>query len=203
MRAEYAVTPALSVSFQRYRYPASGSVDGLPRSAGAAPLQVSGPGRLIVASPAGEALWIGLIPEPAAPASLVTVLAVLLCGRRVDAVSGRPAPDSAVGPQRAPGPAATTGWQPDRVRVPPQFELTGIGRGDGTWWALGREPEPGGAPPCRRLVLSVRPAARAPGDGSPTVVRVDLVTVAVFTAATGLPVAPLDDDGSYQGHRLP
>jgi hypothetical protein len=215
---EHAVTAALTVSFQRYPYPPSGRVEALPRSRGALPLAVAGPGRLLLACPAGEAFWVGLLASPQGPSSLVAVTARLASGERVDLATGAaPAPD----PGR------------DGFTVPPRFAVEGIARGGGGWWALAREAPAPPAPACAGLELLVwtgppgaagprprgpgpqhapagptgprppAPAAGAPA-GPPVTLQVELVDPARFEAAGGerLP-EPVEDEGTYRGWRLP
>lgn len=71
---EVPIGPALVVSFQRYRCPASGLVDATVASCGAVPVLAPGPGLLLVPCPDGEALWIGLLPAGAG--GVVTVRAL-------------------------------------------------------------------------------------------------------------------------------
>jgi hypothetical protein len=213
---EHAVTAALTVSFQRYPSPPSGWVEALPRSRGALPLALAAPGRLLLACPAGEACWIGLVAGPAGPSSLVAVAAELASGERVDLATG----------------AAPARDRPrDGFAVPPRFAVEGIARRDGGWWALTREP-PAAAPACAALELLVwtGPAAAAappergprpqhdlggPGGrppaagagmpaGPPAMLRVDLVDPDRFEAAggPGLP-EPAGDEATYRGWRLP
>jgi hypothetical protein len=140
MRYEYAAAPGLSVSFQRYPYPASGSVGSLPDSRGALPLHETGPGWLLLPSPAEEAFWIGLIAEPTGPACHLHVVVSPASG---DAITG-----------------AVVAWAGGgRLAVPPAHALTGVARGDGTWWTLSREPPGAVGPACRALDLLVRSAA--------------------------------------------
>jgi hypothetical protein len=90
---EHAVTDALTVSFQRYPYPPSGWVETLPRSRGALPLALAAPGHLLLACPAGEAFWIGLVATGGRErSSRVGVVARLGSGERVDLATGA-APD--------------------------------------------------------------------------------------------------------------
>jgi hypothetical protein len=219
--AEHAVTAALAVSFQRYPYPPSGRVEALPRSRGALPLAVTAPDRLLLACPAGEAFWVGLVATPGAPSSRVAVVARLASGERVDLATGAaPATDPA----------------PGAFPVPPRFAVEGIARPDGGWWALTLAPPEPAAPACAGLELAVwtgppapapagsgrprplhdptgpsgpasrpppPPAAGAPA-GPPAVLGVDLVDAAGFEAATGRrPPGPAGDDATYGGWRLP
>lgn len=71
---EVPVGPALVVSFQRYRCPASGLVDAPAASCGALPVLTPGAGVLLVPCPDGEALWIGLLPGGAGAAVTVQAL---------------------------------------------------------------------------------------------------------------------------------
>jgi hypothetical protein len=215
---EHPVTAALTVSFQRYPCPPSGWVEALPRSRGALPLAVAAPGRLLLACPAGEACWIGLVAGPQGPSSLVAVAAELASGERVDLATGA-----------SPGRDRPR----DGFAVPPRFAVEGIARRDGGWWALTREPTAPPAPACAALELLVwtgpaapaappergprpqhgpggpvgrpRPAA-GPGApaGPPAVLRVDLVDPARFEAAGGprLP-EPADEEATYRDWRLP
>jgi hypothetical protein len=215
---EHAVTAALTVSFQRYPCPPSGWVEALPRSRGALPLAVATPGRLLLACPAGEACWIGLVASPGGPSSLVAVAAELASGKRVDLATG-------VAPARD--------RRRDGFAVPPRFAVEGVARRDGGWWALTREPPPP-APACaalERLVWTWPPAAAAPPErgprpqhdlggpggppppaagaagppaGPPALLRVDLVAPDRVETAGGprLPEAA-DEEETYGGWRLP
>ena len=188
---EHAVTPALTVSFQRYPRPPSGWVETLPRSRGALPLVEAGPGRLLVGCPAGEAFWVGLVATRRGWSSRVGAAARLASGERVDLATGEPL-----------GPA---GDRPSgRFAVPPRFAVEGIARPDGGWWALARS---GPGPACAGLELAVwtvaSPAAPPP-TGPPALVEVELVDAAGFEAATGRPLPPpAGEEETYGGWRLP
>jgi hypothetical protein len=224
---EHTVTPALTVSFQRYPYPPSGWVETLPRSRGALPLALTAPDHLLLPSPPGEAFWIGLVATARGPSSRVGVVATLASGKRVDLATGE-----RVDPARGGGPAG--GRPPGGFVVPPRFAVEGIARQDGGWWALALEAPGPAAPACAGLELAVwtgPPAAAGPGGprplhdpsdpvgptgrpppppadeaptGPPIVVRVELVDAAGFEAAGGqhLP-RPSDDEETYGGWRLP
>jgi hypothetical protein len=110
------VAEGLGVSFQRYPYPPSGTINALPRSCGALPILRGGPDELLVPCPAGEALWIGLVRSPGIDAAWQV---------RVVTTTGAPVPVEAL------------------VDVPPAVAVPGLPRGDGTWWALAREAAPG------------------------------------------------------------
>jgi hypothetical protein len=114
-------------------------VDSLASSLGALAMVVTAPGRLVLPSPAGEAFWIGLVPEAGGRSADVALAAVLDSGDMVDLLTG--APPAGAG---------------QRVRVPPWRGIPGVPRGDGTWWALAHERG------VRALVLSSgpEPAAR-------------------------------------------
>jgi hypothetical protein len=121
---EFAVTPELSVSFQRYPYPADGRVSALPRSCGALPLVEAAPRMIAVPSPPGEAFWVGLVRPPRRPRAAAHVVAVLRSGDRIELTR-------------------TAGsW------------LTGVPRADGTWWALARDPPLAGVPACSGLEVA-------------------------------------------------
>src|SRR4051812_20731903 len=85
---ELLLAPALSISFQRYPYPASGLVTNLPTSYGALPVLADAPGHCVLPCPDGEAFWIGLIPEEAGRAEVVRVLATVASGDQLDVVTG-------------------------------------------------------------------------------------------------------------------
>ena len=181
---EHAVTDALTVSFQRYPYPPSGWVESLPRSRGALPLAVAAPGRLLLACPAGEAFWVGLVAGPGGPPSLVAVAAGLASGERLDLATG-----AAPGPDR----------RRDGLAVPPRFAVEGVARPEGGWWALAREAT-APAPACATLELLVWTGS----PGPPVVVRFELVDPDRFEAAGGPPVPePAGDEEIYRGWRLP
>lgn len=172
---EYALTPALSVSFQRYPCPASGSVTGLARSWGALPLLSGGPGRLVLPCPAGEAFWIGLVATGTGPLPRLGVHVVTATGDRLDALTGGPAPDSG-----------------DLAAAPPHG-LPGIVRPDGTWWVFTRDPVGSQVPVCREI--GVRTAGAE--------VRVDVVGTDEFVTRGGAEVPTLDETQTYRGWRLP
>lgn len=247
---EYAVTDALTVSFQRYPSPSSGWVETLPRSRGALPLALAAPGHLLLACPAGEAFWIGLVATGGRErSSRVGVVARLASGERVDLATGT-APDPAT-TGTAPPPAS--GVPRPGFEVPPRFAVEGIARQGGGWWALalaapgpaapacvGLEmavwtgpaapperrgvprplhdptqpidptnptgqpsPPPGGMPPAGPAAGPAPPPAQVPA-GPPVLVRVELVDVGGFEAATGRRVpGPVGDDAGYGGWRLP
>jgi hypothetical protein len=165
---EHAVTPALTVSFQRYPYPPSGWLETLPRSRGALPLAVPAPDHLLLPCPSGEAFWIGLVATARGPSSRVGVVARLASGERVDLETGAPpATGTGAAPATAPGPAG--GPLRPGFAVPPRFAVEGIARQDGGWWALALEAPGPGAPACAGLELAVwtGPAAGPAAGGGP------------------------------------
>jgi hypothetical protein len=221
---EHAVTDALTVSFQRYPYPPAGWLEALPRSRGALPLALAAPGRLLLACPAGEAFWIGLVATRRQErSSRVGVVARLASGERADLATGAEPADG------LPRPAFS---------VPPRVGVEGIVRRDGGWWALALAASGPQAAACVGLELAVwtgpavapqgrsgphplhdpagpatptgpaggpprHPDTEAPA-GPPVLVRVELVDAAGFEAATGRRVpAPVADDATYGGWRLP
>jgi hypothetical protein len=213
---ELAVAPDLSISFQRYPYPASGWVGAVPRSWGALPFIAAAPGELILPSPSGEAFWIGLVSPPGARSYLLRVVVSLSSGQRVDVVTGT-----------APDPGSGRGG----IVMPPRFAVEGIARPDGTWWALAREALAVGAPACRGVDLSASPGppvSGRPADslrlhdagemsdrprgpsaapvwdaGASVSVHVDVTDPASFEALSREHVPPLDPDAVYGGWRLP
>jgi hypothetical protein len=180
---EHAVTDALTVSFQRYPYPPSGWVQTLPRSRGALPLALAAPGHLLLACPAGEAFWIGLVATGGRErSSRVGVVARLASGDRVDLATGTaPAPTGAA-PPPAGGATAASGPPRPGFEVPPRFAVEGIARRGGGWWAL---------------------ALAAPGPTAPACVLLEL---AAWTGPTAAPArrggpSPLHDP-SHPGDRI-
>jgi hypothetical protein len=157
---EHAVTPALTVSFQRYPYPPSGWLETLPRSRGALPLAVPAPDHLLLPCPSGEAFWIGLVATARGPSSRVGVVARLASGDRVDLETGAP-------PATSPAPGPAGGPLRPGFAVPPRFAVEGIARQDGGWWALALEAPGPGAPACAGLELAVwtGPAVAGPAEG--------------------------------------
>jgi hypothetical protein len=152
---EHAVTDALTVSFQRYPYPPSGWVEALPRSRGALPLALAAPDRLLLACPAGEALWIGLVATRRQErSSRVGVVARLASGERVDLATGAEPADGLPRPAFA---------------VPPRVGVEGLARQDGGWWALALAASGPQAPACVGLELAVwtGPAAARQGRSGP------------------------------------
>ena len=218
---EFAVTPALAVSFQRYPHPPSGFLSALPRSWGALPVVAVGPRHLVLPSPAREALWIGLIPTGGERSSRVRILASLRSGERVDAVTGAVADD-----------VALTGL--GEILAPPRYAVEGIFRADATWWAFARDTLGTGAPACDGLDLMVatRTLAATSGptadprrqheptgasgpqtpaestldigdSGATASLHVDLLEAAEFEKVSGTQLPPLDPTATYDGRRLP
>ncbi len=220
---EYALTPSLFVSFQRYPYPAAGLVTALATSWGALPFLRSAPGQLVLPCPDGEAFWIGLVPSPAGQQHRLRVLVSTTSGDRVDALTGALAND--------PEPAGM-----DDLLAPPRHGIPGIFRGDGSWWAFARHTDETPAPGCREIELRCRsagtaaPASQSAGPGrqhagpgypfspaepgprksSPPVeagetfsVRVDVVEPEHFHVLGGPRVPPLDESNRYGSWRLP
>lgn len=224
---EYALTPSLSVSFQRYPYPPAGIVTVLPRSWGALPFLLSAPQQLVLTCPDGEAFWIGLIPSPDGPRYRLRVLVSIAADGRVDALTG----------------AAADEVQPVDDDMAPQHAIRGIFVGDGRWWAFARDTGDTPGPGCLEIELLCQSAETAkpvrqtndpgrqyagPGNGdeshpSPSAsesyspapspphvnpqgtssVRVQVVEPEHFEALGGLRVEPLHEDNQYGGWRLP
>lgn len=224
---EHAVTAALTVSFQRYPYPPSGWVETLPRSRGALPLAAVAPDRLLLACPPGEAFWVGLVATRPGWSSRVGVVARLASGERVDLATGaapaggRPGGGFAVPPRFAVEGIARPdgGWWPLALEAPgPAPACTGLELA--VWTAPpaaqapGEPGEPGRPRPLHdpadatgRAPSAFGPAGparpSAPAD-PPAVLRVDLVDLARFEAATGRRVPPPSgEEQTYGGWRLP
>jgi len=229
---EYALTPALSISFQRYPYPPGGFVTALPTSWGALPFLLSAPRQLILPSPDGEAFWIGLVPSPAGRQHVVRVLVSTADRGRIDALTGTPADDNE--------PSTGAG----NLLAPPRHGIAGILRSDRSWWAFARDTGDTPAPACRGIELLCRPVTTAgpvprtsdpgrqhagpgypppppeslPSQASPPdaraddalsvpgntwSVRVDLVQPGNFLAFGGPEVPALEEANRYGGWRLP
>jgi hypothetical protein len=222
---EYALTPSMSISFQRFPYPPTGLVTALPTSWGALPLLHSAPGKLVLPCPQGEAFWIGLVPSGHAQNRL-RVIVSLASEHRVDALTGAPADD--VRPA-------------DRNDVAaPRNGIPGIFRGDGSWWAFARDTGATTGPGCREIEMlcrsagtteplretndpgrqhagpghrdesnrppapESRPSVTSPADrGSSSTVEVDIVGPEDFYALSGMRVQPLQEANHYGGWRLP
>jgi hypothetical protein len=216
---DYALTPSLFVSFQRYPYPAAGFVTALATSCGALPFLPSAPGQLVLPCPDQEAFWIGLVPSPAGQQYRLRVLVSTTSGDRVDALTG--------GPVNDPEPAFI-----DDLPAPPRHGVPGIFRGDGSWWAFARDTGETLAPACREIELRCRsapiprsagpgrqyggpgypfpPAEPRPGKSPPPVeagetfsVRVEIVEPEHFHRLGGGRLPPLDESNRYGGWRLP
>lgn len=221
---EYGLTRSLSVSFQRYPYPAAGVVTSLPSSFGALPLLLRAPRQLVLPCPDGEAFWIGLVTSPAGPQHRLRVLVSTTSGDRVDALTGASADgiDSA-GIEDLP--------------APPRHGVPGILRDAARWWAFARDTGETHAPACREIELHCRSAGTAEpvcqaagpsrqhaGPGSPfpppesrppkaspppleadetSSVRVDVVDPEHFQALCSLRLPPLNEANRYGGWRLP
>ncbi len=169
----------LALSFQRHPCPGSGVLRDRPRSWGVLPVQRTGAAELHVPVPAGEAVWVGVVAAHGSPGTPVQVTAVLEPGGRVDALTGRPAdPDG--------GSAAV---------VPPLLTVSGVPRGDGTWWALTRAAPSAGAPACAGLEIRT-------GGAPAQLLRVRLVDPAALPSLATA-IEPLDPAAPYQGRRLP
>jgi hypothetical protein len=225
---EYALTPSLSLSFQRYPYPPGGVVTALPRSRGALPFLLTAPQQLVLPCPDGEAFWIGLVPSPDGRRYGLRVLVSIASDGRVDALTGaaaaeiRPAGDEELAPRHG---------------------IPGIFRGEGRWWAFARDTGDTPGPACLEIELLCQPAETAqpvrqtnhlgrqhagpgnsdqshppplpPESGPPapspphvnpqrTVsVRIQVVEPDHFEALGGSRVEPLDEDNRYGGWRLP
>jgi hypothetical protein len=177
---EYKLTPHLSVSFQRYRYPDHGIVYAAPASLGTLPFCAGSEG-LTVPSPAGEAIWIGLLSRsvPSEPL-LVGMLATAADGQHLDAVGG--------GAAEGTTPLA---W----LRVPEMRQLLGISHHDDGWWALAREAAFVGAPSCVSLTLLARP--ERPRHAAAVVVPIQLADPAAFESICHTRVPPLRQDSAY------
>jgi hypothetical protein len=229
---EYALTPSLSISFQRYPYPTEGFVTALPTSWGALPFLLSTPRQLILPSPDGEAFWIGLVPSPAGSQHLLRVLVSMADGGRIDALTGTPADDNQ--------PSTSV----ENLLTPPRHGIPGIFRSDGSWWAFARDTSDTPAPACRgiellcRVVTTAGPVPRTnhsgrqhagPGypppppeslpsqasphnidadhalsaQGNTWSVQVDLVQPGNFRAFGGTEVPTLEETNRYDGWRLP
>jgi hypothetical protein len=225
---EYALTPSLSLSFQRYPYPPAGVVTVLPRSWGALPFLLSAPHQLVLTCPDGEAFWIGLIPSPDGPRYRLRVLVSIASVGRVDALTG----------------AAADEIQPvDDEDLAPRHGIRGIFMGDGRWWAFARDTGDTPGPGCLEIELLCQsaetakpvgqtndpgrqyaepsdgdeshpspspPESRPPGTSPPHVepqgtssVRVQVVEPEHFEALGGLRVQPLREGNQYGGWRLP
>jgi hypothetical protein len=225
---EYALTPSLSVSFQRYPYPPDGVVNALPRSWGALPFLVSEPQQLVLPCPDGEAFWIGIVPSPDGRRYRLRVLVSIASDGRVNALTGaaadeiQPAGDEELGSLHG---------------------IPGIFQGDGRWWAFARDTGDTPGSGCLEIKLLCQSAETAkpvgqtnhldrlhagPGNGDqsdlppspresrpPTTsqppvkpqgtssVRVQVVEPKHFEALGGLRVEPLHEDNQYGGWRLP
>jgi hypothetical protein len=129
----YALTPELSISFQRYRYPAGGSVTSLASSYGALPLFTSAPSHLVLPCLDDEAFWIGLVTSPGTEQHLVRAVISTASGERIST---------------------------EHLLAPPLHGIPGLRRGDDSWWALARQPDSPTAPACRDIELLCTLAGR-------------------------------------------
>ncbi len=222
---EYALTPSLSISFQRYPYPPAGLVTALPTSWGALPFLLSAPRQLILPCPDREAFWIGLVPSPAGRQHRLRVLVSTASGDRIDVLTGRAASDDTKPPSAEDFPALLP------------HGIPGISRGDGSWWAFARDTGETPAPSCREielLCLSVETAEPVRKTGGPgrqyagpgfqppppepcppealpphiepydtSSARVKIVEPGDFQQFGGTQVQPLDEGDYYRGWRLP
>jgi hypothetical protein len=225
---EYALTPSLSLSFQRYPYPPDGVVTALPKSWGALPFLLSEPQQLVLPCPDGEAFWIGIVPSPDGRRYRLRVLVSIVSDGRIDALTG----------------AAADEIQPaGDEELASLHGVPGIFQGDGRWWAFARDTDDTPGPGCLEIELLCQSAEIAkpvgetnhldrqhagPGNGDqsdpppsppesrpPTTspphvnpqgtssVRVHVVEPEHFEALGGLRVEPLHEDNQYGGWRLP
>lgn len=216
---EFEITTGLSVSFQRFPYPESGSLSALPSSRGALPLYISGPAQLTVPSPSGEAFWIALLTNSSSAASNVAVLAYGRKGTKVDALTGLPVAQPPTTPTAS-------------VALPPHQFIPGIHRSAGMWWAFARD-SAAPAPPSLAIGLVVRswpiPDAavprlagatrhylpggeprkdrpsrrRDPGAVEDATLHIILTDESRFRRVSGQQIAPLDQNPGLGARRLP
>ncbi|NKX53340.1 hypothetical protein [Arthrobacter mobilis] len=179
---EYPLAAGLSVSFQRYLYPAAAVLDALPTSLGALPVCPAGPERILLPSPAGEAFWIGFLPTPGASAD-VGILAATGSGGWLDAVGGQPA-----------GTDRPQAW----LAVPPALRLPGITATGGGWLPFARQAPVPHAPSCTGLLLVLRQSREGGGR-----LHVALADEDEFRSVCGVPLPPPDPGAAYGGWRLP
>jgi hypothetical protein len=186
---EFSAADGLTVSFQRFPYPATGSVDALPASCGALPIFIEGPDRILVPSPAGEGMWVGLLGSPDAAPMAVRLMASTRQDGRVDVLGGQRLEASASVP-------ATF------IVVPPHQFVRGIPRPGGGWWPLARHAERPEAPSCQSLELMI---SAPPTEAAPIIhrLRIGLADAGSFTRASGADVPPLRPESAYGGWRLP
>jgi hypothetical protein len=224
---EYALTPSLSLSFQRYPYPPDGVLTALPKSWGALPFLLSEPQQLVLPCPDGEAFWIGIVPSPDGRPYRLRVLVSIVSDGMIDALTG----------------AAADEIQPaGDEELASLHGIPGIFQGDGRWWAFARDTGDTPGPGCLEIELLFQSAETAkpdrqtnhggrqhagPGNGdqsdppsppesrppttspphvnpqSTSSVRVRVVEPEHFEALGGLRVEPLHEDNQYGGWRLP
>jgi hypothetical protein len=225
---EYALTPSLSLSFQRYPFPPTGVVTALPRSRGALPVVLTAPQQLVLPCPDGEAFWIGVVPSPGERPYALRVLVLIASDHWVDALTGAAADET-----RPFGAEDLAAWH----------GIPGIFRGGGRWWAFARDTGDTLVPGCLEVEVRCQPAETAvpdrqtndpgrqhapPGndnESNPPLslpesrpratslpgmnlqgissVRVQVVDPKHFEALGGLQVRPLREDHPYGGWRLP
>jgi len=180
---EFALARDVTISFQRYPYPAGGHIVSAPRSCGALPLFAASPSDIIVPSPHGEAFWIGLIANSDAGTPYrVHITARLRSGDLTDVTSD-------------------ASGASDGLLVPPAFMVLGIPVGDGTFWALARDPAADEAPACD--VVEVRIATGPSVETTRRSFRFALLDERAFVLQGGPPLPPLDPRAAYGGWRLP
>lgn len=182
---EFALTPGLALSFQRYPLPGSSVLHELPRSWGALPVVEAEAGRLLLPAPRREGVWLGLLPVRGSPSREVQVVAALSFHGVVDVATGQAVGESAA-------------WRP----VPPLRSVPGIARGEDSWWPLTRAAGDAGTPACAELTVRLRPVGSAE-PGPEVSVRVALVDPVKWEELTGHAVPPLRPDTPYGGWRLP
>jgi hypothetical protein len=153
----------------------------VPRSYGIAPTAASPSGTVVSAVGPGEAVWLGFEAVDRARPAIVRVRVDQ--HDPLDAVTGGPWKDLLSEEPR------------NYLMCPPEYRLAGARRGE-HYRAFGLGEDRVDDHVFDRLSVLSR------GD-VPSVVTLELVTLARFTNLTGLDAEPLDPESAYKGWRLP
>ena len=177
----------LLLTFQRFVYPAGGSVHQPPASLGALPVGCNALGAWLLPLADDECFWIGMAENRQLAPAMLAVRAELGDAARVDAVTGQPWDAGHAGELALPGTAWLAGLrQPGSEPVWTVFSNSSL-------------------VPAAQRCISLTFRLRAPGDqGAGMATRLELVNYPRFFSETGIrPPAPMEADAAYKGWRLP
>lgn len=175
------------LTFQRFFYPAGGSVDQPPASLGALPVGRNALGAWLLPLADDECFWIGMSENRELAPAMLAVRAELGDAALLDALTGQPWDARHAGELALPGTAWLAG-----LRQP----------GSGPLWTVFSNSS---LVPAAQRCISLTFRLRARGDhGAGIATRLELVNYARFFSETGIrPPAPMEADAAYKGWRLP